>query len=382
MMSEHAEAQVTEPKSRLSGLSWLLNADYYPLYLFLLSVLSCLLFYLPAWLQDASVLFRYWDGPNYLYVARTLYDIPENHPFTPYKTTPAYFACHLPLYPLLIRLFSYLVGYPVAMLVVTVLSTGLATCLFYLLLRETQAVKSPFWSALVSLFVPARWLIYHSVGATEPLFLVLVFASMLAWVRGRPGWALLLAGLSCTTRIIGVLFCVAYFLLILHQRRWKLLPWLLITPIPLLLVFSFYAFQFGDFWAYFSWNSKLLHSTPMDILLSYAKNNQPQQAELYLMMYLVYGTGVLLLWRWPLFFWYALTLWCFNLFVFHEDLSRYFLPIAPLALVVAYDQILSSRAFKLIFPLVVCLAYLYAWPLVKHNLIVDWVWLQVLAALN
>ena len=71
---------------------------------------------------DWQHLVRYWDGPNYLYVAKTLYNIPANHPFTPYKTTAAYFACHLPLYPMLIKTFSFL-SYPVSLLWSTYLST-------------------------------------------------------------------------------------------------------------------------------------------------------------------------------------------------------------------------------------------------------------------
>lgn len=355
---------------------------YYPVYLVLLSVLSSLLLYLPIALQDPSLLFRYWDGPNYLYVARTLYQIPENHPFVPYNTTPAYFACHLPLYPLLIRLLAGLLGYPISMLVVTILCTGLATVLFYYVLRETGAVRHPFWSALISLYLPARWLIYHSVGATEPLFLALVFGSMLCWLRGRPGWAMALVGLSSITRIVGVLLGLAYLLLMLHQRRWKALPWLLIAPLPLLAVFSFYAYQFGDFWAYFSWNSKLLSNTPFEVLLAYTKNNNPHSAELYLTMYLIYGTGVALLWRWPLFFWYGLVFWLFNLFIFHEDLSRYYLPISHLTLIVAFDRIFSQRAFQLMFPLLVCFTYLYAWPMVQHNVMVEWLWPQLLEALR
>lgn len=358
------------------------HPDYYPVYLVLISSLSSIAFLFPIITKDSSVVFRYWDGPNYLYVAKTLYNIPANHPFVPYDTTPAYFACHLPLYPLLIRLFSYIQGYLGAMLTVTLFCTGVATALFYALLKETGAVRSPFWSAVISLFVPIRWMLYHSVGASEPLFLALVFGSMLAFLRKRYALAFMLCGLSATTRIVGVLFGLAYLLLLLHQKRWKLLPWLAIIPIPLLLVFSFYAWRYGDFWAYFHWNAKLLHARPMEVLMAYAGNNNPEHAELYLMMYVIYGLGVMLLWRWPLFFWYSLVFYVFNLFVYHEDLSRYYIPIAPLAIVVAFDQVLSTRAFKIVFPLLIYGVYLYSWPLLEKNILVYSVWQDLLAALH
>ncbi|PKL74586.1 MAG: hypothetical protein CVV27_19720, partial [Candidatus Melainabacteria bacterium HGW-Melainabacteria-1] len=49
------------------------DPDLHPLFLVILSVASSMLFYLPFLLTDTSILFRYWDGPNYLYIARTLY---------------------------------------------------------------------------------------------------------------------------------------------------------------------------------------------------------------------------------------------------------------------------------------------------------------------
>ena len=379
---EQSEVQTQEPSRWEQAFSDFKKPEFYPLYLVILSILSSMLFYLPILLKDTSILFRYWDGPNYLYVARTLYDIPSNHPFTPYGTTPAYFACHLPLYPLLIRLLATFFGYLSAMLTVTLFCTGVATVLFYELLRETKAVVSPFWSAVISLYLPIRWMIYHSVGASEPLFLALVFGSMLCFLRKRYALAFALCGLSSATRIVGVLFGLAYLLLLLHQKRWKLLPLLAIIPIPLLATFSFYAWRFGDFWAYFKWNSKLLHMMPLEILNAYAGNNNTQHAELYLVMYLVYGTGVLLLWRWPVFFWYSLVFYVFNLFIFHEDLSRYYIPIAPFVLVLAYDKVLSTRAFKLMLPLLIAGVYMYSWPLVQANILVEGVWTELLKVLQ
>lgn len=359
------------------------NPQHQPLLLILISTLASLVLYLPYLPHHIDVMFRFWDGPNYLYVARTLYDIPVDHPFTAYKTTPAYFACHLPLYPILIRLLSYVFGYPAAMLAVTLICSGLATWLFYLLLRETGAVQSPFWSALISIFLPMRWLLYHSVGATEPLFLVLVFGSMLCWLRGKYGWACALAGLSSITRIVGVLVGVGYFLTMLHEKRWKSLPWLALIPIPLLVVFAFYAWRFGDFFAYFSWNSKLLHAWPLDVLKAYAGNRESiQYAELYVVLYAVYGAGVAMLWRWPVFFWYSLVFYIFNLFIFHEDLSRYYIPIAHLALIVAYDKIFSQKSFKWAFPLMLVPIYLYLWPQPPHNAMADWIWPELLKALR
>src|SRR3972149_8039166 len=66
---------------------------------------STLLTWAP-FLAKPDVLYRYWDGPHYTYLAKTLYDVPADHPFTPYRLTPAYYATHLPAYALPIRLVS------------------------------------------------------------------------------------------------------------------------------------------------------------------------------------------------------------------------------------------------------------------------------------
>ncbi|PIQ25062.1 hypothetical protein COW36_07515 [bacterium (Candidatus Blackallbacteria) CG17_big_fil_post_rev_8_21_14_2_50_48_46] len=344
------------------------------------AVLSSLLLYLPFLLGDATVLTRFWDGPNYMYVAKTLYQIPVDHPFVPYKTTPAYFACHLPFYPLAIRAFSFM-GYPVAMLFTTVLFSVLATLTFYQLVKESGAVASPFWSALISLFLPARWLIYHSVGATEAPFLFLICLSLLLYLRKHYTWAFVVAGLAGITRITGILLGLVYLILLVRERNWLRIPLLALIALPLLATFSFYHFQYGDFLAYFHWNNKLIHARPLDIFLSYAGSGNAHAAEFYLGMYLLYGLGVLLLWQYPLFFWYAAVFYGFNLFVFHEDLSRYLLPIAPFALVIGYDQILRTKAFKFASLGLVILAYIYAWGVLPHNLVADWVYTNLLKVL-
>lgn len=358
------------------------HSPYQAAWLVFFSTLSSVGLYWPVYRKDPTALFRYWDGPNYLYVARTLYDIPIQHPFVFYKTTPAYFACHLPLYPLLIRLLSYVMGYLSGMLAATLICSALATVLFYQLLKETRAVRTPFWSALVFLYLPARWLIYHSVGASEPLFLCFIFGAMLAWRRHWPWLSCLLIGLAADTRIVGLLAGFALFLLILQERRWKALPWLALIPLPLLATFAFYQYRFHDFWAYFHWNAKLLHKMPLEVLWVYAQHGDLHTSELYLIIFLIYGVGVFLLWEQPLFFWYSLVFFGFNLFVFHEDLSRYFIPLAPFALIIAFDRVISTRAFQFCFPLLIFMVYLYSWPVASGNVMFPQLWPQLVQVLQ
>lgn len=318
--------------------------------------------------NDLSVIFRYWDGPNYIEVAKTLYNIPDDHPLKPYGTTPAYFACHLPLYPLLISIFSFMT-YPIAMIFVSLLTSVLSTISFYYLLIEYNCVKSPFFSAIILTFLPIRWLLYKSIGSTEALFLLLVFLSLIAYKKNKLVWAMIFASLSGVTRIVGILFFVIYFIEFIRTKNYKALPLLSIIGIPLFLTFSFYSYQFNDFFAYFSWNNKLIHSNPLDIYFAYTGNGNSQESELYFLFYSIYGLGVLLLWEFPILLIYSSIFYFFNLFIFHEDLSRYFLTITPFVLIIAYDRIFNTKEFKIFSIFIFYLSIIYSTNLLPRNVV-------------
>ncbi len=339
----------------------------------LVTVTSTLLVYLP-FLASGSMdyVFRHWDGPNYALVAKSLYTIPHNHPLSAY-TSPEYFAAHLPVYPLSIRLFSFL-GYLNAMLVVNILYTAAAAVVFYRLLIETRLVDNPLWSALISLFIPVRYLLNHSIGATEPTFLFFTLSSLLAYIRGNYLLAFLLGGISGITRITGILIGGAYFITLVSERKWKYIPALALVALPLLGTFTFYAYQYGDFFAYFGTNysdsNKLIHFQPFTIFSVYSNAGESHSAELYLILYAIYGVGTALLWKkHKLLFWFSAITFAFSCFIFHQDVSRYLIPMAPLAIVVAYDAVLSQKAVKLAFVAALFLAYTYVWGIIPHNVV-------------
>lgn len=351
---------------------WLVQNRHY-LIITAIAILSTLLLYAPFILQgNADVLFRYWDGPNYAYLAKALYNIPTDHPLNAY-TTPEYFAAHLPVYPVSIRLFAF-IGYFNAMLFTSTLYTVLTAIVLYQLLIETRVVQNPLWSAVISLFIPARYLIYHSIGATEAPFLFFTLSSLLAYVRGHYVLAFVLGGISGITRITGILIGGAYFMTLVSERKWKKIPLLGIIALPLLLTFTFYHFHYGDFFAYFGTNysdsNKLISLMPFDIFKMYSDLGETHSAEFYLILYTIYGVGTALMWNINrLFFWFCAVTLTFSVFIFHQDVSRYMIPMAPLAIVVAYDKILSQKPVKFIFLPAVFLAYVYSWGVLEKNVV-------------
>jgi len=336
------------------------------LLLVLVTVGSSFLVYLP-FLSDITAVYRFWDGPNYLTIARTLYDIRPDNPLLAYVYHPSYFATHLPLYPLLVRVFS-LIGYQPALLLVSIAATMAAVLLFYRLARDIWKLPSPAFLALVFLFLPPRWLLYRSTGATEALYLALTMASVFFLEKERIGKASLAAALAAATRISGLMFLPAYVFVLLQRKRPRALFWLALIPAGPLLYFLFCATRFGDFFAYFSpHREKLASLLPFGFLPVLFQKGLYHQAEFHILLALVYAVGVSRLRGFPVIFAYCLFQFVFHIFISTEDWSRYFLAMAPFALIVGFRDLLVTRAFRWIFPPYVLLAFLYAWGVIPLN---------------
>ncbi|MBK9372169.1 MAG: hypothetical protein IPN03_00100 [Holophagales bacterium] len=114
-----------------------------------------------------GTVYRAWDGPNYLTVARTGYQIPDGYALLGYVYVKSDYLVHLPGYPALIRLFSFL-GYQHAMLFVSMLCSAGAAILFYRLCRDTWHLPQPLFLATVFLFFPPRWLYFRAPARRRP----------------------------------------------------------------------------------------------------------------------------------------------------------------------------------------------------------------------
>jgi len=329
-----------------------------------INVIATLAVYLP-FINDFNVIYRYLDGPLYIYVAKTLYVIPAA---TPFNLPAYYYACELALYPLLIRAFSFL-GYDRSMIFVAIAASTLATVVFYQLLKEFKYSVNPFWASIVFIFFPSRWLLYHSVGASEPLFILLILSSLYCYKKDRYLFAFILAGLASVTKIFGILMFISYFLLLLYEKKYRYLPYLLIIPAFLGLNFLIYQFTYGDFFAYFKWNGGFMKAIPFMNFFAPAAAGKTNDAELFMGFYIIYILGALRLWKRPELCSFSLVFLAFMAFVQHPDVSRYLLPAAPFALIIGFDDIISRKEFMLVFPLIVIFGYFYCWGIIPTNLI-------------
>ncbi len=337
------------------------------IWLTLASVAGSFLVYLP-FLSRMSTVYRFWDGPNYLTVARTLYAVEPGNPLLAYVYTPTYFLTHLPLYPLCVRALAW-IGYEPALLLVSVLASVAAVLLFYRLARDVWKLQSPAFLSLVFLFLPPRWFLYRSTGATEALYVALALGSVWFFEKARYGRASLLAGLAAVTRISGLMFAPAYAVALARERRWRSWPWLALIPAGLFGYFLFCAIRFGNFFAYLTpHGEKMAAFRPFGFLPTLFEKGLYHQVEFHILLFVVYAVGTSRLReRFPALFWYCAFQLCLLLFVSTEDWSRYFLVMAPFALIVGFRDLIDTRAFRWMFPVFAALSVYYAWGVIPLN---------------
>jgi hypothetical protein len=346
----------------------------------LLAALLALLALFFAWgpfLSRMDVVVRHFDGPNYLVVAKTLYVPTVRNPLPGYALTPSYFTAHLPLYPLALRACSIFGGFKPGLFVATGLLAAASAAAFAVYAKDAAPEVPALVAVLAFLLLPARMFLYRALGASEALMSLLVVLAVLAWRRGRADWALFLAALSTVTRTNGILVVAVLCLALLFSGRVKtaLLGGAL-AAVPLLLLFSWHRFLFGDFLA-------LLHvhadsaggagrlCLPFAFIGEMAAKNDWETAEMLLGLHLFYvlcaarlfakgdrlEAGLI-----------AAHVALFSL-LRERDLARYYLTVAPFAVVLAWRDVWSRpRIAAAVLGVLAPLTIYYAWKTVPMNL--------------
>ncbi|HKD17090.1 MAG TPA: hypothetical protein VKG23_04405 [Thermoanaerobaculia bacterium] len=340
----------------------------------LAAIASSLLVWLP-YAGRMRIIYRNWDSPSYLDIAGEGYV--SGNPIAPTVSPPLVLA-HFPLYPLLVRALGF-IGLERALLAVSVLATIAATAIFYRLARDVWRVESPEFLTLVFLLVPPRWVLYRSLGASEPLFIALVMASIWFFETDRIGWSCVAAGLAAVTRVSGIMILPAWALLLLLRGRSRSLPWLALIPAGLAAYLVFTRVRFGSFFAPFAPNvEKIASPIPFSFLGWLIGVNLVAHAEFYIYLAFIYALGISRLRRFPVPMTYAAFQLAFFLCISSEDWSRYFLAMAPFALVLGFHDILTSRAARWLLPAYAAVTLYYCWNVFPKNVCPEPVYNEIL----
>jgi hypothetical protein len=335
-----------------------------------------------------------YDGPYYIVAAKSLYDPEIIQQSFNFNLEPIYYSAHYPLFPLLIRgvatAFPFL-GYPYAMMLVTIITSVFAIWMFYTLLVELGLKKQALWLSLLFTIFPARWLIVRSIGSPEPLFLATILSSIYFFKKEKWWLAGIFGALAQLTKPPAILLFLSYGIAILaihwprlahtqffvwfKELKWKAYP-IFLMPISLLALYIFYGIRYHDYLAYFNSGDNIhLQFPPFQVF----NPGQPWVGTpwleeiiwLYLFgalgfLYLVKQKQILLASFVGVFF---LSL----LFVAHRDIARYSLPITPF-LLIAFSKLLTSREFKFVLVLLIIPIYLFSIAFITNNVtpIGDW----------
>lgn len=329
-------------------------------------------------------IYRQFDGLFYIIPAKTFYDvnkidIPGKGLILSLPLGTEYFAAHLPLYPVFIRLFAYVFGYLKSMLVVNIVFTVLLASFFYHMVKTFKLTSKPMLLTMVFLFLP-RFLVVRSTGAPESLFILLVLISLYFWEQEQYVLASLMGFLAVTTKTPGILLFAVYGLCVLERYyKTKKIHWhwfsIVLIPLGLLAVFGLYSVQFHDFFAYFHTAGVVPMPYPFAAFNFQAKwvgTAWLEDIVFYLFLYLL---TVIALWKshQRSFFYFSLVFFTALTFVQHRDISRYSLPLWPIALV-AFEKFFTSKKFMIALIILLPAIYLYAWNFLLYNVvpIADW----------
>lgn len=335
-----------------------------------------------------NTIYRNFDGLEYVIIAKTFY-YPSSIASLQ-QTLPAnYFASHFPGYAILIAFFAPLAGFLKSMLFTSILSTILAVWAFYFFVRNLKLSAHPLFLSFIFLILPARWLIVHSVGSSEPLFIFFIITALYFFIRFETtrhftdiylaAFAGLLAQITRPPGILLFIALIVYLLWKIVKERKGQITLLLRTiagyfplfliPFGLVGVFFLYNQTYGDFWAYFK-SGDNIHLTfpPFQVFNKY----QFWVGDIWLediiyIFILGFLGGVMLLKQklYPLAFFVLIYLTASTL-IAHRDISRYLLPIAPFVLI-AFEKVLTSKEFRIILPIVLLAIYLYAQNFILAN---------------
>lgn len=339
--------------------------------------------------QGFSAIYRNFDGLEYIVIAKTFYN-PGLIAQLPLSLPANYYAAHFPGFPILISLLAPFLGFLKSMLIVSLISTILAVWAFYLFVKNLKLSQSPLFLSFLFLILPARWLIVHSVGSSEPLFIFLIISAVYFFIRfeqtqhSNDIWISAIFGLLAQiTRPPGILLFISLIFYI-HWRFYiqskiigfkkacidhlKFFP-LILIPVGLLGIFYLYDQTYGDFFAYFH-SGDNIHLTfpPFQVF----NKSQFWVGDIWLedivYIFILGFLGGVTLWKKKLYSlsFFVLTYLTASAFVAHRDISRYLLPISPFILI-SFEKVLTSREFKIILPIIALAIYFYCQNFILAN---------------
>ena len=321
--------------------------------------------------EGMETVYRNWDGPAYVVVARSMYDSKIIHalPKLPGIDRPSYYAQEFPLYPVFIRMFAF-IGYEQSMIFVSLLFSLLFIFACYFLIHEVEPTANALVVSLLLIYYVPRWFVVSHVGSSEPVFLFFLVMCWHFFYRKRYTLSAVCLAAAQLARLSGAFFFAGFLLYgVLRQRSLRnLLPYF-IAPAALGALFLFYGLRFGD--VYIELKEYALH--PITHWQPFINFFHPEGyydvwKEGLLLLHLLYAVaiGILIQKKQYVLSLTSLPYYLYLFFVHHSDMSRYLLPLLPLV-AIAFAPALSKKAVYIPMLLFVPVIFMIALSYISYN---------------
>jgi Gpi18-like mannosyltransferase len=322
-----------------------------------------------------------WDGPNFLVVAKSLYDPQIIKKLLFISQDSKYFAAHFPLFPLILRLITPIFGWFYSGFVLNLFFGFLTNLLFYQLAKKYT--KKPLFLTFVFTVFPARYWIVRSVISPETMMLFFILLSLWMWEEKRYVSSSVAGAVGVLTKFQTIFLFPAFVATEIEQwYKEKKMPPLytlsaLLIPLSYVALSIFFLVQFGDFNAY-------LHAERNNNLFIYFPFGQFNHNNTWIgtawledIVFYIVAMAVLIFTLFKskqrLWFYFTLFYAVFLFFLPHRDIARYAMQLQPLFLL-TFAHFFTSKPFKYGLILSMPALYFYAINFIMTNQapIEDW----------
>lgn len=319
---------------------------------------------------------RNWDGPHYIVVAHSFYNLKETARYLFTSVPPIYYTAHFPLYPILIALIAPLLGYFYGALLINLFFGVALNILFYVVAKKYT--KHPMFLTFVFTVFPGRFLVTRAIAAPETLMVFLMFLALVLWEDKKFLPASISASLGILSKVKSGFLFPAFFLqkleeyLLAKKKTFdpKSLTMFLI-PLTLLGLFSFYYIQTGNFFAFF----EAEHGNDLFVTFPFAQfDSTAAWVGTAWVEDVVFYFGAMFLLAVTLFFkkenrswfYYVALYSLFLVFVPQRDITRFSYPMYPIFLL-TFEKFFTRKEFRYALILLLPAIYFYAWNFMLQN---------------
>jgi hypothetical protein len=322
-----------------------------------------------------------WDGPHYIVVAKTLYNLDRIAEMLFIPIDVRYYYAHFPLFPLFIRLLSPVMGWIYSGLFINLALGLLLNLLFYEIAKKYTSY--PLFLTFLFTVFPARFWVVRSIISPETLMLFLILLSFYFWQKRGYFLCSFFGFLAVLTKIQAIFLFPAYAaevaekVIFQKNKIDKGSFWIILIPLSFVALSLFYYIVGGDFFAF-------LHAEKGNNLFIYFPfsqfNYQGGWAGTAWLEDVVFYFIAMFALTFSMYkdkerswFYFSLFYTLFLVFIPQRDITRFAYPLLPFFLI-KFQNFLTSKTFRIAFLFSLPALYFYTvnFIIVNQAPIMDW----------